>query len=187
MKRGRHHAEDRIRESIERDRLAENRWIGLKLTPPKPIHQDNDALVPRLGLLLRKCAAKLGRNIEHREDAGRGAQHAYLLRRAARSQRHGFFFHHRHRLHGAAVLLPEGEVAGVHRQRRVNVAELRNLFFHHHQLPRLRIGKRPQQHVVHQRENGGRRSNTERQRQDGSQSETGRFEQLACRIAQVIK
>ena len=57
-------------------------------------------------------------------------------------------------------------MVGVHRQRRINIAELRHLLFHHHQLLRMAIGQRLQQHVIHQRENGRRRSNAQRQRQD---------------------
>ena len=85
------------------------------------------------------------------------------------------------------VLLPIEEVVRIHWQLGVNVAELGNLLFQYDHLFRVRIGQRPEQHVIDKREDSRSCADSQGEREDGSESKARGLAQLAQSMTNIRK
>ena len=89
----------------------------------------------------------------------------------------------RHRLEGVILVAEIDEV-------RIGEAGIAAAMVHFpdcHQAIWLRIRQRPQQHAVHDAEDGGRRADAQRQRQDHGGAESEALPQPASRVSQVLQ
>src|SRR4029453_3657052 len=76
----RHHADDRSRNAIERDRLANDRWIAAEPTLPERVAHHDDTR-RHAGILARQeCPPKQWPHAEHREEFRRHGSKGYSLR-----------------------------------------------------------------------------------------------------------
>src|SRR5262249_2789179 len=126
----RHDTDDGEGESVERNGLAEDLPVALKLVAPDVVHKHDDVVVAGMRFFSGKGTAKLGGGTQYGEDTRCGAEHLDLQRVAAVAQRHRVFPHDSHRLEAAVVLLPHREVVCVHGQGGIDVTELRDLFLY---------------------------------------------------------
>ena len=187
MGRRRHDADDGVGIAVERDCFADDGRIARELGAPQIVHEYDDALAAGLRIVAGKGAADLRLYGEHGKDAGRGRDGFNLHRVIADAERERAGPHGGHGLDGAGVALPHFKVIGVEGQGWIEIAELGHLLLKNDEAVRVGIGKRAEEHVVDEGEDGGGGADAEGQRQDDGEGEAGCIAQLANGIAQILE
>ena len=152
---------------------------------PERIGKHHHVIFAGCVFLRKKRTAQFRRNPQHVKEIRGSPAAGNLLRFAVAGQRHIEGLDNRDIVERVAFALPDAEIRQVGGKRGIGLAQLRDDFAHQVKLLRLAIGKRPQQHAVHHRENGGVGADAEREREHRYGGEAGILAQHAQTIANI--
>ena len=186
----RQHADDGERPAVDQQRLADDARVAAVAAPPQAVGQDDHPFPPGLLLFGHEGAAESGLHAQHREERRRDADAADLLGDgvAARGPGDGIepVAPGDHVVERPALSAPVEEVAGRRRDVvlrgpalcRIHVADAHEAFD-------VLEGRRPEEEVVDDGEDGGIRADPEGQGQHGDEREAGIPARAAQRVPEV--
>ncbi len=179
-----HDADDRERQAVEPDALADNGGVGVEARPPQRFADDDD-VQSRVVVRPQKRAAGDGFDPEDVEESGRDPLASDGFGRPV-------FAVHDHaadvgdepgdQLEAAAAIVPVGHVDRRHAVARRAIRALPD----HDQAIGIGEWQRTKQRRIDQREDGAVGANAERQRQDGHEREARRSPELPQGKLQVV-
>src|SRR5439155_16478820 len=81
-----HHSDDRVRNRVETDRFPDDAWIARESPLPQSVAQEDNPILPRLGLIVRETPAQSRAHPKHRQEVRRDARPLQPLRIAVSRQ-----------------------------------------------------------------------------------------------------
>ena len=179
----RHHADDRDRRAVQRDRSPDDAGFAAEPLLPHAVADDDDGVLAGLILLGRERAAKRGRHAQQLERVPRDLRALQPLGAVRPDERRARALIRREALEHRVLLAPVEKRRRRHRELPV----LRHDLVHAHELAGLRIRQRLQQHAVDHAEDRGRRAHAQGERQHGHDREARRLDQLPNRVARIAQ
>ncbi len=181
--RSRHHADDLVRQSVERDRLAQDFRVRAITSRPGTVAEQRCRRASRLVFIGDEEPPQLGAHAEHGKQVRRHADRAHPLRLAfageviVRSDGDGHLLQPVMAVLDVEVLRRREPVFGDPKPGRAVPQD--------HQPVRIFIRQRAEQKRIGDAEHGCGRANPDRQRQDRCDSEARTLAQSAKRIAKI--
>ena len=190
----RRNTNDRKRLTIEREARADDRRVHLVHLVPGPIAHDHDRLRALTVIVLPENTSDVRADPEHRKKVSGDVLDALRLCRlvasASADSGKAAAGLKRRKLAETLDVVAKMLVLGVGKERPASLHSAVDatvlVVTHPIQLMGLGYGQGFQQDGVHQREDGGRRPNPERQGQNCSSSENGRLQKLPRRITEIL-
>ncbi len=179
---GPEHADDFVRLAVQRQLAADDGRIAAEAAPPEAFAQDGDTPAVRQILGRGKGPPCRHRRAEQPEEVGADVSRRDLFR-VALGQVDDAEPVRRHVLDDGGLPPPVVELG----RRRPLSRSLGRGVDEHHQAARIRVGERPQQDGVHDREDRRIRADAERQRGDGGEGERRAVPRRPKRVPQILK
>src|SRR5215469_5363556 len=180
---GRQNANHWVTLAVERNLLSDQIGISAIALLPETVAQDDGSFVLRI-LLGKKETTTNWLNAQDRKQIRADTLAGDLLRLVIPGNVEEVRFKRRHAVENLVLFSPVEEIFA--RNNIFRPATMRLLFPNHHKLVCFRIWQRPEKDGVDYAEDGGIRSDAQRQRDHRDGGESGAFAQLPHRIAQIF-
>ena len=183
LERRRHDADHRVGAPVQRDLASDDVRIAAEPARPQAVAEHRDAVAARLVLMGKERPPQEGLHAEGPEEVGRHRDGVQELGAAGRrgQPRHAVEVAGQ-RLEDVAAFLPVDVVARRDQERGRRIGLL-----HGHQPVRLGVRQRPQQHGVHEAEDGPVRADPDPQREDDDEAEARAPQQAPRRVPHVAE
>src|SRR6266513_3034075 len=182
-----HHSDDRVRSRVETDRFTDNARIARESPLPQSVAQEDNPILPGLGLIVRETPAQSGPHPKYRQEVCRDARPLKPLGIAVSRQiviRRRKLPQDRNVLENSVLGQQIPVICRGHWASRI--AKERRSRPDGHESLRIRKRQRPQDDCVNDTENRRVRPDAEREREHGHSSEAGVLQQLAKGEFEII-
>src|SRR5712672_1513094 len=183
----RHYSDDRVALSIEKNLFAEYLKIGSEAALPQIVANDYDVRVARPVLLRDKDATKGSLDAQCAEKFRSDQLSFHPNRLALTAEIETAVTVRGHALEDSVLTHPVGEIPRRGLIFLILIIRQANVFINHDETIGLRIRQSFEQDRIDDREDGGVCANTQGQRQNGDERETGVLAQHASGVAQILQ
>src|SRR5262249_3623130 len=182
---GRHYTYDIETLSIKVDCAPNHVRIGSKMGPPEGIAEQRDTLDAGAFFIGKECAPQRSLHAQHREKVGRHADTAHPFGRFAARIVKSLVLERAHALERVTLCAPVKQVSD-RQWRAISSRRLWPAVPHHYQAPRIFERQRFEEHSIDNTEDRRVRTDAQRQREHGNQSEDWIFQQHSRAIPQIL-